>query len=97
MPDVRFPTGGATGGASDLVGGGTPTPTRPGVPTGGASDLVGGVRGGGASDLVGDLVGGGTTWWDPGMHLPIDVTEWHPARPPPEAEREARGAEDLIN
>jgi len=31
------------------------------------------------------------------MHLPADVPELHPARPPPQPEREARGAEDLIN
>jgi hypothetical protein len=31
------------------------------------------------------------------MHLPADVPELHPARPPPRAEREARDREDQLN
>ena len=31
------------------------------------------------------------------MHLPTEVPELHPARPPPPAEREARDAEDWLN
>ena len=31
------------------------------------------------------------------MHLPAEVPELHPARPPPGADWEARGAEDLTN
>jgi hypothetical protein len=31
------------------------------------------------------------------MHLPTEVPELHPARPPPPADREARDAEDWVN
>ncbi len=31
------------------------------------------------------------------MHLPADVPELHPARPPPGSEREARDGEDQLN
>lgn len=31
------------------------------------------------------------------MHLPTEVPELHPARPPPTADRDARNAEDWLN